>query len=442
MSTQLFAPNNQPLSNILDLDGLVPAQIEQLIPKMTPRYQRPVLSKIIDRLGEGATQKVGNVKFTIYRQPNDYISATIQTQSTSGSDIVLTLTGDAMNAFELNNFVASESGCIAQVVTSSSGSVKLRFYSNPNGNTSFNTSTDFVNGQQLFSIGNLGDINNRTVSDTPFSMPTPYVNYIGQWDAATTITFMDAHLKTWVSTPYGNFYALQKEVQTLQQMMSQYNRYMLSDAPAVADSNRPMGASLINQIKTMGGLALPLSAPLTLSAFRDAVREYITRGGFSGDEVMVNCGSQYLADIQESAIDYLLTAGKNNTIGGASVEGINVYEYGFDGLKFKFVVDPYLDNKRAWGTDPTTGFSTRSRTAVWASTDRVKTENGGDLPFVVDYYFGPTADIARQEVIGMTDSRGNYVKQGNSGKKATTVNYSLNKCTQLMNPAACLTHGF
>lgn len=440
MAVSLFAPNNQPLTNILDADGLVPAQIERLIPLLTPRYQRPVLSKIVDTLGSGATQKIDNIKFTIYRQPNDYQSATIQTRTASGLQLVLALTGDGINAIQQGSIVVSESGALAEVVVSDSGSITISFFQNPNGNTAF-VAADFALGEQATSIGTIGDIYNRNVSNNPFSLPTPYVNYIGQWDDACEITFQDANTKTWVNTSMGKFYALAKESQTLQQMMVKYNRYMLSDVAASGNGNKPVGASVINQIKTMGGLSVPLSSQLTLASFRDTVRQYISRGGFTGTEVVVICGAQYLGDIQTSAIDYLLTAGTNNTIGGNSVKGINVFEYGFNGLNFKFIVDPFLDNIKAWGANSTTGFSNRSRSAVWMSTDKVQTENGGLLPFVCDYYQG-SPDVVRQIVNGMTDLNGEYVKVGSNGKKAATINYTLNKCTQLMNPAACLTHGF
>jgi len=442
MSTQ-FVPSNQPLQPIFDLSNLQPAAVEMLIPKMQPRYQRPVLSKLIDQLGQGATQRRNtNQKFTIFRQPNDYRAATIQTRTSSGSNLTLALTGAGVNAFTKDLLVVSSTGCIAEVVSANSGTVVLRFYANPNGNTSF-ASTDFAQGQLVSSRGTLGDQNSREVAPTPFSMPQSYVNYISQWDAKAIITFNDANTETWVTSPYGKFYAMQKEVQAMQYMMVEYNAAMYSDMPAVANNNKPMGASPINQIKTMGGLAIPISGTITLAAFRDAARQYIAKGGFVGDEVVIICGSQYLGDLQEGGLDaYVLTAGTNNVVGGSKVMGLNIFEYGFQGLRFKFIVDPFLDNQLIWDTDPSTGFSRRSRTAIWMSTDRVKTENGGDLPFVCDYYFGNTSDIVRQIVPGMINERGLYITQGANGKKECEINFSLNKTTQIMNPAAGLTHGF
>lgn len=441
-TTQILASPNQNLPSIFDMENMIPAQVEQLIPIIAPAYSRPVLSKLIDQLGAGATQKNNNIIFNIYRQPNDYAASTIQTQSSSGNNLVLTLTGDSIYALQAETTVTSESGCVATVVSNNNdGTIILRFKANPNGNTSFDTGVDFLNGQQVSSIGTVGSYNDRTVSNTPFTLPTQYQNYISQFDAKTTISFTDAHTETYVSTPLGKFYALRKEAQTLQKMMQEYNVYMLKDIPMVADSDKPIGSSVVNQIKTMGGLSIPLSAPLTIQAFRDAARQYKAKGGFRTDEIVVVCGTQYLGDIQEDLAPYILTAGKNNVVGGEEVLGLNIMVYGFEGMKFKFIADTFLDNQRAFGTDLSTGFSKRSRSAIWIADEKVKTENGGDLPFVRDYYYGSTADIARQVVVGMTDERGNYVKQGNSGKKQTEINFSINKTTQLMNPAACLTHG-
>ena len=39
------------------------------------------------------------------------------------------------------------------------------------------------------------------------------------------------------------------------------------------------------------------------------------------------------------------------------------------------------------------------------------------------------------------DSKGNNVTVGASVKKAATVNFSMDRTTQIMNPAACLYHG-
>jgi hypothetical protein len=107
----------------------------------------------------------------------------------------------------------------------------------------------------------------------------------------------------------------------------------------------------------------------------------------------------------------------------------------------KFIKDPFLDNKQIWGVDNTTGYSNRSKSALWMNTDPCKTEQGIAVPFVCDYYFGNTADVQRWEVKGSMDAKGNPTGDGATDKKGCQVNFTLDKQTQLMNPAACMYHG-
>lgn len=439
--TSTFTSPSVPLESIFDQLGLVPSQVEQLVPLMNPQFQRPVITKLVNQM-QGATQtKAGNRYFKVYRQPNDFPSFTIDTRTTSGSFLILTATDSSFEAIPVGHQVFSvATSCLAEVVAASAGSITIQFVSNPNGATSF-ASGDFVVDSLCSDSGQWGNINNRSNPATVFTVPVEYDNIIGQFDAGCEITHEDVNNKTYITTPFGPAYAMMKEKQTLERMYQAYYAYMMRDQAMVTNANKPLPSSWLNQIKTMGGLQIPLSAPLTLPALKAAIRAYVANGGFTGDEIVITCGSQYLGDAQDALEPYVLTAGKNNVVGGEEVKGLNIYMYGFEGLTLKFIKDPFLDNKMIFGTDASTGFSTRSRSAIWMSTDRVQTENGGTLPFVVDYYFGQKADVQRWENQGSMDAKGNSVSVGSTVKKAATVNFTLDKTTQIMNPAGCMYHG-
>jgi hypothetical protein len=440
MSTQnnLYVNPSVPTISVFDAEGLVPSMVESLVPRMNPYFQRPVISELAQQLGGAQQIKAGNRLFNIYRQPNDFPSATIQTVTTSGSNLVLSFTNTQYTGIPVGHIIRSKSGCFAQVVVSNSGGMTIKFFTNPNGNTSFDTNVDFLATELVSDRGVVGNINNRTNPLTQFALPTRYENMIGTWEAGCEITHEDVNNKTFITTPYGNFYGLQKEIQTAQRMLQQYYSYMLDDFPMVQDTNYPVGSSLVNQIKTMGGVALPLSGAMTIQKLRDAAREFKKNGGFTSGEVVVVCGDQYFGDLAESLEPYVTTAGTSNVIGATT--GINFKTYGFLDLTFRVVIDPYLSNGNIWGYD-TEGFSNRSRSAIWMATDPVVTENGGTVPFVRDYYFGSTADVHRWENPGSMDSKGNPVKMSGSQKKSAQVNFTMDKTTQLMNPSACLTHG-
>lgn len=437
VNNQNYVNPNVPTISAFDVAGMVPSQVEQLVPKLNPYFQRPVLSVLANKLN-GVQKQAGNRQFKVFRQPNDYPTATIQTVTTSGSNLILTFTAGQYLGIPPMHVVRSVSGCFATVITASPGTMTIRFYANPNGNTSFDTNADFLGGQAISDRGVIGNINNRVNPMTQFSLPTPYTNMIGTWDQGCEVTHEDVHNKTYLTTPFGPMYALQKEVQTLSRMYQQYYAYMLDDMPVVYDENLPMGASLINQVKTMGGLALPLSGVMTIQKLRDAAREYKKNGGFTTNEIIITCGDQYMGDLAESLEPYVLTAGQDNVIGART--GLNFTRYGFMDLIFNIKIDPFLSNGNIWGYGAD-GFSNRSRSAIWCADEAVKTENGGDLPFICDYYFGNDADVQRWENPGSMDSKGNSVKSSGSQKKNCQINFTLDKTTQAMNPAAWLTHG-
>lgn len=440
MSTP-YISNQDSLQSIFDQRNLVPRSVEALVPIMNPQFARPALSKLIDVLDGAVLKKTTNRKFNINRMPNDYPAATINTRNLSGALLNLTFSDTTFQAIPVGNAVISISGALAEVVANGAGFVTLRCVYSPTGNAAF-TGTDFVADELVSDRGALGNINNRLTPETVFTLPTEYSNFIAQYDAGAYISHEDVNNKTYIKNQYGSdFYALQKESQALQRLMQTYYARLYSNIPAVADANKPVGASLINQINTMGGFSTGITGPITDTTLQNVIRQYVANGGFTGDEIVVLCGSQYLGDVHQSLEKFVTTAGKDNVVGGQEVKGLNIYEYGFEGLRLKFIKDPFLDNKQIFGVDPTTGFSNRSRSAMWMNTDACKTEQGVSVPFVCDYYFGNTADVFRWEVAGSMDSKGNAVTNGATDKKGCQINFTLDKQTQLMNPAACMYHG-
>jgi hypothetical protein len=437
-----FISNQDSLQSIFDQRNLTPRFVEALVPIMNPQFARPALSKLIDVLDGAVLKKATNRKFNINRQPNDFPSATIATRTANGSLLSLTVSDNTFDALRTGNLVVSSSSCSAEVVSKSYGTLLLRFVTKPDGSTAF-AATDFAVGEIVSDRGALGNINNRLTPETLLTLPNEYSNYIAQYDDSAYISFEDVNNKTYIKNKFGSdFYALQKETQALQRLMQTYYARLYSNVAAVSDANKPVGASLINQINTMGGFSIGISGAVTESTLKAAIRQYVTNGGFTGDEIVVLCGSQYLGDIQESlGTNYLQYAGSENTLGGKDIDGINIYNYGFEGLKLKLIKDPFLDNKQIWGVDNTSGYSNRSRSAIWMNTDPCKTEQGIAVPFVCDYYFGNTADVQRWEVKGSMDAKGNPAGDGATDKKGCQVNFTLDKQTQLMNPAACMYHG-
>jgi hypothetical protein len=442
----MIYPNaNEALPSVFDEIGMGFKQIETLVPKLSPAYSRPVLSIITDQL-MGGTQKVksNQRKFTIFRQENDYPFFTIQTRQTSGTTtLLLTPAESGFSAIPQTHMLLASSGAIGKVESAAGVTpMVVSFFANPNGNTSF-VAADFAATEQARDAGVIGNTQIRNAGTTVFSLPDPYYNIVSQLDATCFLNFEELNSKTFIKAKNGKmYYAFQKDVQTLERLYQQYLVRTYSNIPVNMNDTQPVGASLLNQILTMGGgqSSLGSTASFTIQQLRDAIRQYKASGGFTTDEILVIGGSQYVGNWQESLEQYVIQSGNKNTIGGEEVMGINVMEYGFQGLKFKVLTDAVLDNRNMWGTN-SQGFSNRSNSAIWAAVEKVKTENGELAPFACSYYLGGTDDIKRTVIEGMIDENGNPISKGTNNQKGVSIEYTWDKTEQLMNPRACWYHG-
>ena len=232
----IYANNNAPLMSVFDAIGINEKAIESLVPQMSPQFQRPVLSKILDKI-EGGTQKIksNNRLFRVYRQDNDYPYATVQSATLAGGLYTLILNESDFSAIAEGNAVYSSStGTMAKVVAKQPGQLVLSFVSNPNGSTSF-SSSDFTSSTQVMDGGDIGNINDRMSKETIFSLPDEYKNIIGTMNASAYLTFEDVNTYGYLKNVNGTqYYALQKEVQAIQRLNQQYVRRQLGNTPSVS----------------------------------------------------------------------------------------------------------------------------------------------------------------------------------------------------------------
>lgn len=436
-----YVNNNQSTVSIFDDAGIAEKFVESMAPMLSPAYQRPKLSILIDQLENGTQKrKAGQRVVNIYRQDNDFPSAVVQESSQRGSNIYVTLTQNTFASIPVNHMVNCTTGAVGKVLDKGQGWMLIGFVTNPNGSTAFNFSTDFIAGEPVIDGGQIGNNMSRQEDETIFSLPDNIQNIIPTYNTDVYLTHDDVHTRTYLTAANGTqYYATNKDMQALQRLMQQYTVRTYKNIPAVFNDTEPVAASLVNQIVSMGGTYRPINSQLTYSELKNTVRGYTSKGGFTTNEIAIFCGSQYIADFQEATENFVTTAGKNNVLGGQEVKGIDIYKYSFQGLDLKFIVDPLLDNQRMFGTG-SDGFSLRSRSAIWMNTAPVPAEGGGTVPFAAAYYFANTADIQRWITPGNMDDKGNTVTEGQPFK-GCKIHYTWDKMEQISNPRAALYHG-
>lgn len=436
-----FIDPNLPLVSVFANYGINDRQVEPLVPKLAPAFQRSVISAIAEQIGKPQLVSAKTPIFQIYRQPNDWAAATIADRSAVGTDLVLTWSDPSFQAIRVGNMIQAKSGAVGIVKSKSAGTATIGFLSNSNGSTAFGAS-DFVIGQLASDRGDVTDRDNRLSKETLFTLPVPYQNIVSSMSDTTTVNFAEANQYTYLKNINGTqYYALSKVSQMLGRMQQTYSIRMVGDISANFDTATPVGGSLIWQIKNQGGSTRAINAAITESEFNEAIQQYINNGGYASKEVIIVGGSSYIQDLQKNVFkQYVTTAGNNNVLGGKEVKGLNIMSYYYSGFTFHLIMDEFLNNPNIWQpSDLFAGETVRSKSAIWMNAAPVPTENGGTLPFVSDYYYG-VPDMIVTEVKGMTDMMGRPNKEGVSGKLSSTVEVNWNKTTQFNNPAQCFYH--
>lgn len=433
-----YANNNVSLPALFDEIGISARSVENLVPLLDPAFQRPIHARLIDQLANGTinAKKSGQRLFTIFRKENDYPYATIQQRQVNGTYLNLFLNETDFAAIPVGDMVKSESGALGQVVSKDLGKLTLAFYANPNGNTAF-VAADFAVASGITDRGAIGDIVNRQELEYVMPLPESVQNIVPTYDMTVEILHDDVFSETHLLNREGKpMYAMIKEFEALGLLNRQYVARTLDNVPAVLTGNQPAAASLLNQILTMGGGQTTLGQDeMTTEAFwQNTLERFVSTGSFTNGEVVGIFGQRLYGSFQKALAPYLVTAGKNNTIGGDTITGIDIKEYAFGGVTLKAMLEPIYSDTRMWGVN-SNGFSRRANTGMLLSTEKVKTQQGPVVPFMSSRYFSNSEDIQRWETYGSMDSKGNNVKVGN-GKKAARVNYTLDKVDYFNNPKA------
>ena len=436
----LYATNGEPVTSVMDGIGAADKEVEMLVYQLSPAFQRPVLSKFIDKM-DGATikRKANQRLINIYRQDNDYPAFPIGQRTSVAGNLTLLSSNSSFAAIPVGNMVYAYTGATGKVIAKDAGRMTISFLNNPNGNTAF-VAADFAVGETAMDGGRATNLYEQPAYETVFSLPGSIQNIIPTYFEGCQLSKEDFVCTTYLKAANGTkLYATNKDMQAMQRMQQHIVRRTYSNTAPVLSGQEPIAAGFIYQIAAMGGTLRPMSGAWGESELKAAIRQYVSKGGITDNQILVTCGTEYAANFQDAIqIPYVQYVGQNSTLG--TFKGINAMFYAYEGLELTLVIDPILDNQLMWGTS-STGFSRRSNTAIWGNTAPVKVEGGGTAPFVMAYYAGSTADVVRQIVPGLIDDQGNPVSRGANTQPYCTVTYTADKVEQLTNPRAWLAHG-
>jgi hypothetical protein len=440
-------PNGGVASQIWTAQNLSPLNRYSLVVQTSPEFamgkrKMPKLMSYLSRdsksggvVGGSAIKvdKSGNRSYTVYRKGNEYptiLSAGTPTLSNGNTVAVVTVSNSDFRGYPKNSLVRDNVTNTNAIVTSAeNGVLTLRFRGNTNGATAF-TASDFVTGNYVLFVGYTGGVLQYEVPQFDYPYPDGDVYTIGQFNDGCTILAEDANFKTWFNWMGKPYYALGKEMNTINRMESaMYNMY-LGDTPAVASANNPTSQSFLSQIKQYGGLLWTSTPNTTVEEFEDKVIDF-KRTGVSSDTIYIFCGLAYFSKVSRALRPYIETAGNNSVL--KKVMGLDIMEFNIAGSNIVLIPEMYFENVNQVGGN-------KSNTAYWISGDGAQDEQGNYLPPVFDAYYLQDG-IKRNVNRGKMDEFGVHQAESSNPQPYTQINFDLDGAKILANPKSCAYEG-
>ncbi len=182
--------------------------------------------------------------------------------------------------------------------------------------------------------------------------------------------------------------------------------------------------SIINN----GGVYLPLTAEITQTQFNDFLETLVRKSAEDGRNLVALMGTAMMARLQTLLSAYIQYAGNTNTLGGVSVEGLNVMTYSYAGIKIDFVRWALLDDDAFKGDlSGVTGKPRQSHSMYVLDLTPIPAADGsGSISPLQKYHFNNDEMLAAYVpgMIGLQDSNPSTLKQvianGMSGSMATS----------------------
>lgn len=203
--------------------------------------------------------------------------------------------------------------------------------------------------------------------------------------------------KTWVEYAGGMWYTAQEPL-TVKRFARNLERKAIwskfGNTTSSLEGNVAYSQGLREAIldSERGGVYMPLSGSMTQGQFESWIGRIADRKNSPRYSVTIGCGRGFLNWIQSYTSPYIQYAGRNNTFGGETVEGLDVYSYSINGVNVNLVMIPFFNDRDmfpAFSTVSGLGNFTRMQyTAIALDTDMYESVDGKMLPSMEKVYFG------------------------------------------------------
>lgn len=205
--------------------------------------------------------------------------------------------------------------------------------------------------------------------------------------------------KTWVKFNGDYWYSAQDEMAVKRfaresEFRALWSKYGQITSSALGGTvNYSMGLKDAIQNNERGGIYTPLSSAMSQGDFETFIGRVADKQSAAQTNLTLVMGRGALKQIQSFTSPYIQFGGKENTFGGDTVKGIDVYKYSIGGINCDFVMAPALNDKDRFPqvtTVPGLAGNTRLQYTLIAldMSNYQSVGNGGELPAMEKCYFG------------------------------------------------------
>jgi hypothetical protein len=414
--------SNVDFANNLVLNGINSPDKTKMVYDLSNGYN--LLEMLMEVKGKKSRQITG--KDGIVQKPimgTSRVIAEIASNATSGSNLRVNFVDTSYDLFRIGESVmdSAAGGFIGKVVAKGAGYVILEPHSSVG---TWNTSLHFVAGNFAFngwqSAGNYGSGGTTSLYETP-QYVTDRTAIIRE---SVSIARRDM-FQTYVEFA-GDFWWSAQDQLAIQRFTRKktWRRYFSQDGTINSAyeglTNYTGGLKWAIQQPDRGGIYRPLTSQMTQADFERFINDIADRSSAQKVRHTLLVGRGALNRIQSFTTPFIQFTGKNNTFGGESVKGMDVYEYTINGVACDLILDPVLNDVNSFPQATTVSgvtYGTRMQHTIMA-VDMMDYEavGGGLLPAMEDIHFGNEQTIYGYEagLIGNNSSTPSNVFQ--SGK--------------------------
>jgi hypothetical protein len=230
--------------------------------------------------------------------------------------------------------------------------------------------------------------------------------------------------KTWVEYAGGMWYTAQEPL-TVKRFARHLERKAIwsklgnTTSSLEGDISYSMGLRESILDSERGGVYMPLSSSMTQGQFEAWIGRIADRQNSAKYKITLGVGRGFLSWIQSYTTPFIQFAGRTNTFGGESVEGLDVYNYSVNGVSVDLVMIPFFNDRDMFPGVSSIGglgnFTRMQYTAIALDTNMYESVDGKMLPAMEKLYFGNEEVIYGYipGLIGSSLSGSNTLRTGN-----------------------------